>query len=104
MTVKHHITRLLIAALYLAFGLFGVFVGIKIIRHYQVIVQGVLGLVIFYLLYRAFLLPRTERDSSEDELLESPKIKYFLAFTFWTLIIYWALRQITMMILFFIGK
>ena len=55
MKPKQYTARFMVTALYLGFGLLGVYIGIRIIRQNQIIVHGILGIVIFYLLYRAFL-------------------------------------------------
>jgi|GEM_PF-3976237 len=82
-------------ALMIVFGILGANTGSATIHKYTVIVNGILGLVVFYLLYRLFFSSSIERfDYSPIDngtLFEFPKniIALFLAF-FFAAIIYWS--------------
>lgn len=77
-----------------------------IIYRYEVIVNGVLGLAIIYLLYRIYLSSRrVEIDEPIEVLLEFPKNIRFLIFgVFWSLVLYFALENIFVMILYLMNK
>src|SRR5262245_251127 len=69
---------------------------------YSIIVRGILGLVLMYLLF--FFVAHSNIDISIDTLLLTPnKVKYFTFGFVGPIISYWATMQVIEMILFF-GK
>lgn len=101
MKAKYHLVRLITTAGYLISSLLGAAVGVKVFREYAVVFNGIVGLELFYLIYQAFMSPGINEDINASLLLEAPKARYFLFMFFWTLIMYWAFRQISTMILAF---
>lgn len=72
------------------------------IYYYEVVVNGVLGFFVIYLMIRVFWSSKTE-DFYDKRLGFSDIIKYFV-FTFvYSIVIYWALIQFFEMVLFLIG-
>lgn len=101
MKTKHSLLKLVISAFYLIFILLGAIVAFRTFHHYQVIVNGTLGIVVFYLIYQVFLKVDHDRvNMNNDMLFEFPKnFKYFFFAFFWTLVMYWAFGRTMEMIL-----
>ena len=69
-------------------------------RHYGVVVRGISGIVLSYLLF--FFIKHSKIDLSTDAFLVAPqKTKYLIFELFIPIISYWAAMQIIEMILFF---
>jgi len=91
----------LIALLTILF-LLGVGTAFLTYRYYGVVVRGITGLVLMYMLF--FASRHSKMDVSIDNLLLDPrKGKYLIAAFILPIISYWATLQIMEMILFF-GK
>jgi uncharacterized membrane protein YfcA len=73
-----------------------------IIHRYEIIVNGILGLALIYLIYRVFMSSRSvEADEPITVWLDFPKnVRYFILGFFWSVILYWALDNIFRTILF----
>jgi len=77
-----------IGAILIALGAYAAYV---IEVRYKILANGILGIVVPYLVYLAFLSPKNMPDRlSELEDLEFPRglIYWFYGF-FWTMIMYW---------------
>lgn len=98
------VVRMVTILVYIAFSVLGVFVGLKTYRNYGTIINGILGLVMFYLLYKVFLSPRLDRSKNDDFVFAYPKFQYLIFTFFWTVIIYWSYREISTMVLSLLGK
>lgn len=67
MKTQSPLVKFVTFALYVAFGLLGANVASGTFHRYELIANGVLGLVIFYLIYRVFLSPRNDKvDVNND--------------------------------------
>ena len=94
------IKRYILIALLTILALLGVGTAFLTYKYYGVVVRGITGLVLMYLLF--FAVRRSEKDVSIDTLLLDPqKGKYLIAAFILPIISYWATLQIMEMILFF---
>lgn len=85
--------------LMIVFGILGGLIGFYTIRQYKEIVNGILGLVIIYLIYQLFLKPRVLDHDSADLVYKFPRdIKYLLFGFFWCIILSWATGNIINMV------
>lgn len=76
-------------------GVLGFYIAKIIESQYKVIANGILGLLVPYLLYMAFVASRNEAKPIALNELEFPRdIRYFLYSFFWPMLIYWAYYQI----------
>ena len=92
--------RYALMALLMALFLFTLFVAFVTYRYYAIVARGILGLVMWYLLYLFGRYSKT--DVSFDALLLIPKNgKHLISAFIGGLISYWATMQIIEMILFF---
>lgn len=71
---------------------FGIYIAWLIENHSKIVAGGILGLVVLYLMYSAFVLPRNAKGPPiELEDLEFPRdIKYLFYGFFWAMIMFWA--------------
>jgi hypothetical protein len=77
-------------------GTFGIYLANLIEERYKVVASGILGFVIPYLIYKAFVSPKNRTGKPvELEDLEFPRdMKFFLCAFFWGMIMFWAGSQI----------
>ena len=103
MKTRVSLRNIIIYAIMITVGIIAWKVGYLIIHHYEVIVNGILGLALIYLIYRVFISSRSiETDEPITVWLEFPQnIRYFILGVFWSIILYWAIDNIFRMILFF---
>ena len=100
MKTENQTKRYSLIVLSIVLFLFTLFVAFITYRYYGVVVRGILGLVMWYLLY--FYGRYSKIDVSFETLLLVPqKGKYFISAFFGGLISYWATMQVIEMILFF---
>ena len=99
MKTRIQFTRYTLIALLIALFLVSVYMAI-IISQYMIVVNGILGLVVLYLLF--FYIRFSKIDVTIDTLLSDPKkIKYFVFALIGPLISYLAVMQIFETALFF---
>jgi hypothetical protein len=73
-------------------------------RTYEPVVKGVLGIVIYYLVFITYIAPKRIEKVSNQMIYTYPTvIKYFLFGLLWSIITYWAFRQIIDMVLYLIN-
>ena len=100
MKTEIQLRKYALIALLIALFLFTLFVAFLTYRYYSVVARGILGLVMWYLLY--FFGRYSKIDVSFDTLLLTPKKGKFLISAFiGGLISYWGTMQIIEMVLFF---
>ena len=100
MKTENPIKRYSLIALLMILALFGVGIAFLTYRYYGVIVRGITGLALMYLLF--FVGRHSKMDVSIDTLLlDSRKGKYLIAAFILPIISYWAALQIMEMVLFF---
>jgi ABC-type Fe3+-siderophore transport system permease subunit len=100
MKTENQIKRYTLIALLIVLLLFTIFVASVTYRYYGIVARGILGIVMWYLLY--FFGRYSKIDVSLDTLLLVPKKgKYLISAFIGGLISYWATMQIIEMILFF---
>ena len=77
-------------------------VASTVIDRYEVVVNGISGLALIYLIYRVFLsAQRVEKDEPINVLLEFPKnVRYLILGFFWAVILYWGLDNTFKMVLY----
>ena len=84
----------------IVFGILGGLIGFYTIHRYEVIVNGILGLVIIYLVYQQFLKPRELKHGIADLVFKFPKdIKTLIFGFFWCIIVSWAFGHIIDMVI-----
>lgn len=94
--------KFIVYSLAIIIGIAGFNISSMTIHRYEVIVNGILGLVLIYLIHRVYLSSRrVEIDEPTNVLFEFPKnIKYFIFGFFWSLVLNWALGHIFELIFF----
>lgn len=98
MKTRFQLNKYTLTALLIVLLLLSVYVA-SITYQYEVVVRGILGLVVLYLLF--FYIRFSKIDvSMEAILLDSKKSKYFIYVLIGPLIAYWATGQIFDTILF----
>ena len=76
-------------------GVFGFYIAKIIESQHKMVANGILGLLVPYLLYIAFVAPRNKATLIEiDDLVFPRDLKYFLYSFLWPMIIYWAFFQV----------
>ena len=91
----------------LAFFVLMIVVGLLAVRiasaiyHYEVVVKGVLGFFVIYLMFRAFWSSNIE-ELDPERFTFSEKIRYFVFIFVYSIVTYWALIQLFEMIVFLI--
>ena len=100
MKIRIQLSKILVYALMIVVGFAGVKLASIIIQRYTVEVNGILGLVLIYLIYRVYLSSRRlEIDEPTEVLFEFPtNVRYFVFGFFWSLILSWALGHVFDMI------
>lgn len=83
-------------------GILGAVVAYMVIRTYETIALGILGLAILFLMHRVFLLPnKNPDDDAYNSAYEFPKDMKYLAITFFSsFVFYSAIVQIIRMVWF----
>ena len=95
MKKENSITKPVVQALVIAAALLGVFVANRT-YHYEVVVRGILGLVMIYLIIRTLWSSR----SDDVPFLFSKNIKYVFSTFFYAMVFFWATQQVIEMIFF----
>jgi hypothetical protein len=100
MRTKFQLRKLVVIALSIVLFFVSVYLAFLTYSHYAVVVRGISGFVLSYLLF--FFVKHSKMDLSTDALLVTPQKGKYLLFEFFIPIIsYWAAMQIIEMILFF---
>lgn len=99
METKRSFSNYLAYTLMIVFGILGGLIGFYTIYQYKVVVNGFLGLVIFYLTYQLFLKQRGAVHGSAELVYEFPRdLKLILWGFFWCIILSWASANIIDMV------
>lgn len=72
------------------------------IYHYEVMVKGILGFFVIYLMFRVFWSSKIE-ELDPKRLTLSEKIRYFVFIFIYSIVAYWALIQLLEMVIFLMG-
>jgi len=102
MKTRFSINKIFTYTLLISIALFGFNIASVVMNRYSVVVNGFLGIVLWFLVYRLFLSPVRRRiDDSNDALFEFPRnIMYFILAFVAALICDWTFRNIIDMILY----
>jgi len=106
MKAKKTFALFIIYALLVATGLMAVKVASSMMYDYKFVVDGIMSLTVIYLSYMhnfSSTKEKVEYKTINDILFEFPEnIKGFFSTFFWTLILYWAVTEVTNMVKFLI--
>ena len=86
--------KFVVQASVVAAAILGVYIASKT-YHYEVVVRGILGLVMIYLIIRTLWSSR----SDDVPFLFSKNIKYVFSTFFYAIVFYWATQQVIDMVL-----
>ena len=87
--------KALFSLFFMAIGFVGTIVGRLIMNRYEIIVNGILGLVVLFLLIKLFPSPKSSNGGPFNDLFDFPRnIKYSVYGFFLALILYWSAKHV----------
>jgi hypothetical protein len=92
------ISKIVLFALMLFVALAGGLIASTVFHNYKTMVDGIMGLLVLYFTYLLYLSPKSSTEHSPYLFLKLPLdsdgIRSLVPIFLWTMIIYWAVRQI----------
>ena len=98
MKIENRIAKFVVVLLIISIGILGTQFATIVDSYNMLISRGVLGLLIIYGIYRNVLIS-TAKESLQDLFIFPRDLKYFFYMFFFSVISFWAFRQIFDMII-----
>jgi hypothetical protein len=101
---KKIICILLLLVVCVLFGVVDYYFANIVYRAYEPVVKGILGIAIFYLVFITYIAPkRTKKEPIEILFTNPAAFKYLIFGLFWSMVTFWALKEIIDMVSFLIN-